>query len=130
MTGKREGRKHAEPAAGTSEPPTSNPFASPANVLISVPESVEIRLVDASVLADYEIWSLAATVSVNFLTGFVVAYCQTKQDDPAKAILFACAIFSLIISGLMGYMAFGKRRSLSQKTRRFRLGSERLEEVE
>jgi len=47
--------EHVEANRGSE--PSDNPLARGLNITVSIPETVEIRTVNASVLADYEVWS-------------------------------------------------------------------------
>ena len=105
--------------------PSSNPFAGAANISISVPETVEIKLVDASALADYEVWFLLTSMLSSTVVGFVVAYIQS-QGQQIQGSLLAISIVFIIIMLVCGFMAFVKRRKLTTKTKRvkFRVGDQ------
>jgi hypothetical protein len=102
--------------------PSPNPFAGSTNVTISVPESVDIRLVDASTLADLAIWSLLTSIFSSAVVGFLVAFVQA---DPGKGghHLTIAIVFALTML-FTGVMMFFKGRRLYQKARKvsFRLG--------
>ena len=104
--------------------PSANPFAQSANITLSIPESVEVKLVDASVLADYEIWVLLTSILSSAVTGFVVAIIQAPANDQGRYIANAI-IFTLLMigSGLMGNY---KRKKLGSKARKikFRVGEQ------
>lgn len=104
--------------------PTANPFAQSANITLSIPETVEVKLVDASVLADYEIWVLLTSILSSAVTGFVVAIVQAPADDQGRYIANA-VIFAVLMLGsaLMGRY---KRKKLGSNARkiRFRVGDQ------
>ena len=108
--------------AAPKGPLSENPIASAASVTLSIPESVEVRLVDASALADYEVWVLMTSILSSAVVGFVVASMQaTSTVRPlyaTTAILFAALVV------ICGGMAFLKRRRLTARARRirFRIG--------
>lgn len=109
-------------ARPSSAPSVPNPFAQAANITVSVPESVEIRLVDASVLADYEVWSLATSILSSAIIGFFVAFCQAAAGTGQSLLWTALVFLSLaIVSGLT---AVSKRKRLRKNTRKmsFRVG--------
>ncbi|WP_422450691.1 hypothetical protein [Endozoicomonas sp. ALB091] len=58
----------------SSLPNSSNPLASASNITVTVPESVGVKLVDASTLGDYEIWSLLTSILSSAVVGFFVAF--------------------------------------------------------
>ena len=108
----------------SGQKPTANPFAQSANITLSIPETVEVKLVDASVLADYEIWILLTSILSSAVTGFVVAIVQAPTNDQGRYIANA-VIFSLLMLGaaLMGHY---KRKKLGKNARkiRFRVGDQ------
>lgn len=100
----------------SSAPSTPNPFAQAANITVSVPESVEIRLVDASVLSDYEVWSLATSILSSAVIGFFVAFCQAATGT-GQSLLWTALVF-LVLALVTGLTAVNKRRRLSKNTRK------------
>ena len=48
----------------------SNPLANQFNVVVSVPQAVNVKLVDASLLSEFEIWMYLSSVLLNISTGF------------------------------------------------------------
>lgn len=105
--------------------PSPNPFAGAANISLSVPETVEIKLVDASALADYEVWFLLTSILSSTVVGFVVAWVQS-QGQKIQGTLFAISVVTSLIMLVCGIMAFCKRRKLTTKTKRvkFRVGDQ------
>lgn len=79
--------------------PTGNPLAKGLNVNVSIPETIEIRMVDASVLSDYETGILIASLVANVFTGFLVAYLQesTKTYLLTNTIVFF-VIFIIVLT--------------------------------
>lgn len=110
-------------SAPSRQPSTRNPFAQSANVTVSVPETVEIRLVDATVLSDYETWTFLASILSSTVVGFVVAYLQAPEAPSAVALLAAGIVFAILLL-VCGITAVSKRRQLRKKQRSltFRLG--------
>jgi len=53
--------------------------------LVSVPEVIHIRMVDASALSDYEMWLFLASVLSTAGVGFLVATVQAFDSQPPKA---------------------------------------------
>lgn len=103
--------------------PSPNPFAHAASISVSVPETVEIKLVDASVLADYEVWILITSILSSAVVGFGVATIQA-QGQPIQGTLLWVTIVSGALMLVAGVMAFVKRRKLTARTKRlkFRVG--------
>lgn len=105
-------------AVPSPRPRTSNPFAQSSNITVSVPESVEVRLVDASALSDYEVWSLVTSILASAVVGFLVAFFQA--DAATKHLYGAVVVVFAILLALSGVMAFTKRRTLTRNTKRLR----------
>jgi hypothetical protein len=105
--------------------PSPNPFAQSANITVTVPETVEIRLVDASALADYEVWSLLTSILSSAAIAFTVAYFQATTTTEQHLFMAVSAVFFLLMF-ISAAMALGKRRRLSAKARKvkFRLGDQ------
>ena len=115
--------KHEDLVASPSSAPSApNPFARAANITVSVPESVEIRLVDGSVFSDYEVWSLTTSILSSAVIGFFVAFCQAAAGT-GQSLLWTALAF-LLLTIVSGLMAFNKRRRLTKNTRKmsFRIG--------
>lgn len=110
------------------EKSSTNPFAHSSNIIVSVPETVDIKLVDASVLSDYEVWSLSTSILSSFVVGFFVAYLQEDKEE-VKSIFGIVALLFLLLLAISGIMAFSKRSSLSKKTKKVRFAvGEQVEE--
>jgi hypothetical protein len=108
----------------STAPLSANPFAHSANVLVSVPESVEVRLVDASVLSEYEVWSLCASILSSAVVGFLVAFFQAPRNEGGTFLIVALLFVLLFIVAVV--TAFTRRKRLTAKSRsvRFRLGEQ------
>jgi hypothetical protein len=103
--------------------PTANPFAHTASISVSVPETVEIKLVDASALADYEVWTFLTSILASSLTGFGVAALQS-EGQPIQKTLIAVSAVTLLLLIICAAMARSKRNKLTARTKRlkFRVG--------
>ena len=115
--------KHEDLVSSPSSAPSApNPFARAANITVSVPESVEIRLVDASALSDYEVWSLTTSILSSAVIGFFVAFCQAATGT-GQSLLWTALVF-LLLTVISGLMALSKKRRLTKNTRKmsFRIG--------
>src|SRR4051812_32193192 len=59
---------------------TDNPLAGGLSISVYVPETIEIKMVDASVLSAYEIWVFIASILASTTVGFWVAYTQALDS--------------------------------------------------
>ena len=72
----------------------SNPLANQFNVVVSVPQAVNVKLVDASLLSEFEIWMYLSSVLLNISTGFWVSYTQNTVDTVDKILLWTALCFT------------------------------------
>lgn len=102
---------------GVERRPGDNPAPQPFGVTVSYPEDVEIRLVDASGLSDYETWFFLSGMMSNFATGFWVAYVTAAENVRgvllAVALLFTGFLVLFVIKGLV------ERARLRRRIRRY-----------
>lgn len=91
-----------------------NPFAKGLNVMVSVPDTIEIRMVDASVLADYEVWFFISSFLVSAVVGLFVAYLQSEDEQIFLINTFLFLIL-FIISIIMTFIKRNKLRTKSKK---------------
>jgi hypothetical protein len=68
----------ANPVAASQEIPSENPLSDGFAFNLSVPP-VTVRMVDATALADYELWLFAASLMFGSVTGFGVAFIQSAE---------------------------------------------------
>jgi hypothetical protein len=76
--------EHATPSQVPTRP-TGNPLGTSLNVVVSVPDTIDIRMVNASTLSDYEMWIFIASVLWSAVIGFGVATVQAFDSSPPKA---------------------------------------------
>jgi len=99
---------------------SAEPRDSGLNVLVSIPRSIEVKMVDATNLADYEIWFFGSGALLSVLTGFLVAYIQEDTPAVAKVLGIATLVF-LGMFVLCLIMTFVKRYAVRKKGRTFRV---------
>ena len=108
--------------------PSANPFAQSANITLSIPESVEVKLVDASALADYEVWALLTSILSSAVTGFLVALVQAAGEERGRYVATTAVFIFMMLVCI--WMAHYKRKKLSSKARkvRFRVGEQLVDD--
>ncbi len=114
--------RHDEAESFSKSPPADNPVADSFNIVVSVPESIQIKMVDASALADYEIWIFISSILSNAVVGFLVAYFQAVDSKSSSAtyVGWTDAVFALLFVAAT-LTAVLKRTSLRKKGRDIRL---------
>lgn len=105
----------------------SNPIGEELMVEVSIPEKIEIKMVDASSLNDFELWSLLASIFCNFFVGFLVAAISNTEEKrvclywSVTGIFLAFSIFFIIMMVI-------KRKKMSIKTKCLQLGVNKSEQ--
>ena len=110
-------------SAESSENPSSGDF----NISLSIPKQIEVRMVDASTLSDYEVWFFASSSLLSFVVGFTVAFSQ-ESDPKAKGIYgVVTLIFAVLLLACL-IMTFVKRYYLRKKGKTVLLKTSRVVE--
>ena len=103
--------EHVEANRGSE--PSDNPLARGLNITVSIPETVEIRTVNASVLADYEVWVFISSILSNAVVGFAVAYFQSLSTPNSTSVTWLMvALVFLVLLIIAIRMTLSKRESL------------------
>jgi hypothetical protein len=117
---------HRNPADETeSGPITANPLGSGFDFRLSMPE-VEVRMINAATLGDYEVWIYVASLSFSAVTGFFVAYLQSFSKLPSgkevsdSSYLVIAVVFFLLFTAF-AIRATMLRRKLTQNTKTYRM---------
>ena len=76
----------------------SNPIGNELQFELSIPEKIEIKMVDASSLNDYELWVFIASLLCNFLVGFIVAYISNTIPEREFLYITISVIFGLLFA--------------------------------
>jgi hypothetical protein len=117
--GEIAGDVEGTPAQG---PASGNPLGTSLNVLVSVPESIEVRMVNASALADYEMWVFLASVLSNAVCGFVVAAVQARDSKATNSNqLIATSVVFGVLFLATAIKAFVQRLSLTKAGKSIKL---------
>ena len=82
--------------------------------MISVPQTLEIELVDSSVLNDYEVWFAQSSILFSALMSIVVAMIQSGGISFSLGICGVVFLVLLVISSIFGYK---KRKQLKRKAK-------------
>ncbi|KRA42109.1 hypothetical protein [Devosia sp. Root635] len=103
-------------------PAVPNPVHDAFNISVLVPDEITIRMVDASSLADYEVWVFISSLLSSAFVGFLVAYIQANSTaDPTTGAMFWMTVLIgvLTLAGLV--MVYSKRTLLKRKGRTMKL---------
>lgn len=112
------------PELGQSRP-TQNPLAGGFDFSLHMPE-LEVRMINAATLGDYETWLYAASLVFSAMVGFAVAYLQSfhevKGKDVGDGLFLAVAIvfLALFVLFFTRAMIINRRLRASSKTYRMR----------
>ena len=101
---------------------SGNPLSKSLNVVVSVPEAIEIRMVNASSLSDYEMWVFLASVLSNAVVGFVVATIQAYDANAtnARQLLMTGVVFAILFVAT-GIKAVTQRCTVTKTGRTIKL---------
>lgn len=102
---------------------SSNPLSDGLNITVSVPESVDIKLVNASALTDFEIWIYISSILSNAVVGFWISYAQNTVETSEKILWWISIVFSILF-GVSLLVAFLKRLQLSKKSKKYSIKNE------
>jgi hypothetical protein len=107
-------------------PPTAQAqYDAPFAVSISFPESVVIKMVDASALNDYELGLFFSSVFFGGFIGFAVAAVQSAM---ATTYVVLTAMFAVLAIVAFGW-ALSKRRKMTSRLRAFKLRTSGVEQI-
>lgn len=110
--------KHDEVERGSASPRFVEPrITETPNVLISVPETIEIELVNSATLGEYEFRAFLASLFSTAVIGILVAIIQSGLSFP----LGFCGIVFVIPCVVCAISAHRKRQQLKQKAKKIRL---------
>ena len=103
--------------------PSENPAATDSfNIVVSVPDVINIRMVDASTLADYEVWMFISSILSSAAIGFIVAYFQAVDAKSSAASYAGYTSLMFVVLFLTTFAtALRKRHSLKKKGRDIQL---------
>jgi hypothetical protein len=100
----------------------SNPLAQQFNIVVSIPQAVKIKLVDASLLNEFELWLYFSTVLLNISTGFWVAYTQNAKQQTNNTLIWTAICFTIVFSFTL-IVAIYKRVKMNKKSRNVELST-------
>ncbi len=106
----------------------SNPIGNELQFELSIPEKIEIKMVDASSLNDYELWVFIASLLCNFLVGFIVAC--ISNTIPEREFLYIT--ISVIFGSLFAFSIFEvyqKRKKMSIEKKVIKMGASKRNTV-
>ena len=96
----------------------SNPLAEHLNITVSLPETIQVKMVDARVLEDYEIWFFISSLLFAVVVGFGVPFLQSCETAAgANTMLAANTGVFIILFGVSLIVALRKRHSLKCKSK-------------
>lgn len=103
-----------------------NPIGDELHVEVSIPKKIEIKMVDASSLSDYEVWIFIASIVCNFLVGFIVATINTDDSKIMHIFIFVDILF-IVLLVVAFIMVIIKRKGMSIETSTIPLSVKRRE---
>lgn len=105
----------------------ANPLGDAFNVMVSIPDKLEIKMVNASILSSYEIWVFIASLLSNAVVGFWVSYATNTNSDISLILFWNSLIFSILFL-LTLWVALFKRYKLNSKSKNINLKTSKIEQ--
>ena len=92
------------------------------DIVVNVPSSITVRMVNASALEDYEIWVFISSLLSNAVVGFLIAYFQALDgNSPSKGFAgWTTVVFSILFFVSVS-VAIRKRMQLREKGKNIKL---------
>jgi hypothetical protein len=109
----------SEGASTVSDGASPNPLGEQLDFSLSVPP-IEVRMVNAAALEDYEIWFLMSSIVGSAAIGFLVAFIQSFHEDirgnthSDTTLLVVCLVFTLLLVLSAARAIILRRRITSQ----------------
>ena len=116
------GPTQVEPEKLPPSASATNPLADQLNISLNIPEIIEIKMVDANALGDYEILGVVVSILSSALIGFFVAYIQArdaKASDATDLWYFCLVLLAMVVIAIGS--ALRKRRAIRKKGRKLQL---------
>ena len=123
-----EQRPEHDEVEQSRSPAGQEPLSGELDISLSLPSTIEVRMVDASILSDYEIWFFGSGGLLSFLVGFVVAWTQEKDPHASKILGVVCLIFAALFVACL-IMTIAKRHTMRKKSRTIRLKTSKIAEL-
>jgi hypothetical protein len=98
----------------------ANPVGDGLEIEVSIPKKIEIKMVNASNLNDYELWGVITSVFCNFLVGFLIATISNTVEERHTLLWSITAIFTSFVL-FSGYMTYKKRKQMTIKEKMIKM---------
>ncbi len=104
----------------------ANPLGDAFNVMVSIPDKLEIKMVNASILSSYEIWVFITSLLSNAVVGFWVSYSTNNNPDISSVLFWNSIIFTALFLLTLA-VALIKRYRLNSKSKNINLKTSKIE---
>jgi len=94
----------------------SNPITNDLNISVSIPECIDIKMVNADALNDYELWTFISSFLSNIAVGLWIWFGQNTDPKLNPFIKVVAIIASLLFATSVIIMII-KRTKLKSKTK-------------
>jgi hypothetical protein len=121
-----EHAKHAELSPDAAPQPAQPQFSSPFAANLLFPESVDIKMEDASALNDYELGLFISSTLASAFVGFLVAWLQATDSGRLYLVL---AVICLVIGGAVFLWALSKRKKMTRRSRTLKMRVSSIEDA-
>ncbi|MFY0483471.1 hypothetical protein ACI6PS_12780 [Flavobacterium sp. PLA-1-15] len=99
-----------------------NPLGNNLNVVVTVPHTVKVKLVDASLLNEFEVWMYFSGILLNAVTGFWVSYVQNTVRETDKVLWWISLILTILFAFTSG-VAINRRIKMNKNSKDIELNT-------
>lgn len=96
---------------------TSNPLGEEMLVEVAMPKSFKIKMVEASKLTDFKIWSAIFSLLTNIFVGFFVASITNSVQEQQCLLWWITVVFAGLALGALGMTAWTNNKMETQETK-------------
>lgn len=96
---------------------TSNPIGEEVLVEVAMPKSFKIKMVEASELTNYKIWSGIFSLCTNIFVGFLVAACTNEEPKTQNLLWWVTGIFGAFSLASLGMAIWMNSKMGTQETK-------------
>lgn len=91
----------------------ANPLGSALAITVQMPQEIEIQMVNAANMTDYQVWSGISAFLSNVVVGFFVAALTHSDNEVKKILWIMTGIFSILLV-IAAWMAIRKIRAMKK----------------
>ena len=96
---------------------SANPLGEEMVVEVAMPKSFKIKMVEASKLTDFKIWSIITSVLANIFIGFLVASITNSVEEKQGLLWWISGVFCFLTIGALIMTIWMNNKMETQETK-------------